>query len=184
MELPEPIEAERMRLRTLKPEDADGDYPSWVHDEEVTRFLEIRHNPPDRESCRDFIGVCRDAPNTLFLGMFLKDASQAHIGNIKLEVIPRDYRGEIGLVIGVKEAWGKGYATEAIAALSSYAFDELKLHRLHAGCYASNVGSERAFLRAGFEREGVLKQHRWMETCWEDEILLGRINESSSGSQS
>ena len=50
--------------------------------------------------------------------------------------------------------WGKGYATEAIQLTSEYAFNYLKLLKLNAVCYESNVGSILAFLKASYTIEG------------------------------
>ena len=57
-------------------------------------------------------------------------------------------------MIGDRFMWGKGYATEAIQLTSEYAFNYLKLLKLNAVCYESNVGSILAFLKASYTIEG------------------------------
>ena len=49
---------------------------------------------------------------------------------------------EIGIMIGEKDCWGNGFATECIELVANYAFDVLNLHKLTAGCYANHAGSE------------------------------------------
>jgi RimJ/RimL family protein N-acetyltransferase len=110
-------------------------------------------------------------------GIFDKESDQ-HIGNIKLGPINWFHRyAEIGLIIGNKDFWGKGVATDSITLISLYAFNTLNLHKVTAGCYASNIGSKKAFLKAGFDVDGVRKSHCFSQGKWEDLILLGKINE-------
>src|SRR5205814_2669717 len=108
-----------------------------------------------------------------------KDNDQ-HIGNIKLGPIHWIHRyAEIGLLIGEKSCWGQGYASEAIRLVTTYAFERLNLHKVTAGCYATNVGSVRAFEKAGFVREGVRPRHCFCEGTYVDLILLGCEGERS-----
>ena len=97
-----------------------------------------------------------------------------HIGNIKLGPINWIHRfGDISLLIGEKDCWVKGYASEAIALITSFAFNVLNLHKLRAGCYSNNLGSARAFEKVGYIREGLLKK-QWLQNGeFQDEILLG-----------
>ena len=84
--------------------------------------------------------------------------------------------GDLGFLIGDRTQWGKGYASQAIALLSDYAFAQLGLAKLNAGCYADNEGSRRAFCKAGFaEEERRISQ--WAAAGYgQDDVLLGRVN--------
>ena len=75
-----------------------------------------------------------------------------------------------------EDCWGNGYASEAISLLTDFAFDTLNLHKLTAGCYEQNMGSLKTFQKAGFEIEGVRKQHCFSNGNYADAILLGKIN--------
>ena len=95
--------------------------------------------------------------DNIFLAIVLKD-NKKHIGNIKIGPINWYHRlAEIGIMIGEKDCWGKGYAAEAISLLADFAFSKLNLHKLTAGCYEQNQGSLKAFQKAGFEVEEVKK---------------------------
>ena len=80
----------------------------------------------------------------------------------------------MSLFIGEKAIWGKGYATEAIALASEYAFNGLNLHKLSAGFYAANIGSIKAFQKNGFIQEGLRKNHRIYQGAYVDEVLMGK----------
>jgi len=169
------LETEQLLLRGLQASDADGPYHKWMNDAEITQYLESRYVPHSPEDLRRFIDRKGDEKN-LFLALCLKNQG-THIGNIKLG--PIDFihrRADIGILIGDRAQWGKGLATEAISALSGFAFNELNLHKLTAGCYTPNIGSAKAFERAGFTREAVLKNHNFSGGQWIDCILLAKFN--------
>ncbi len=156
--------------------DAYGPYAGWMGDDEVIRFLEVRFRPRDADALAAYITRMNDSADNLFLGLFLKSDGR-HVGNIKLGPIhPIHKRADIGTVIGERSQWGHGLAAEAIAAVTRHAFERLGLHRVAAGCYASNVGSLSAYRKAGFSLEGTLVGHWLTDGGWEDEILLGRVN--------
>jgi RimJ/RimL family protein N-acetyltransferase len=152
-----------------------------MNDPEITRFLEARFRPHTAEDIRQFIKRINADPAYLFLAIVLKDADR-HIGNIKLGPVDPIHRlGDIGLLIGEKNCWSKGYATESIRVLTDHAFGELNLHKLTAGCYGNHQASARAFEKAGFEVEAIRLHHFQCEGRWVDAILLGRINPADSG---
>jgi RimJ/RimL family protein N-acetyltransferase len=143
-----------------------------MRDPETTRYLESRLVDHDRASLLAYIEACNADSRVLLLGICLADGR--HIGNIKLG--PVDWYHEhasVGLLIGERDCWGRGYATEAIGRLTAYAFRDLGLQKITAGCYASNVGSARAFLKAGWTEEGR-SQGRWrLDGGRDDNVYLG-----------
>ena len=166
-------------LRILTRKDVTDRYLSWLSDPDVTRYLEIRFSPPKSlDELTIFLNAVNDSDDSLMLGIFLKSDGH-HIGNIKLG--PIDFKhttGEIGLLIGDRDHWGKGYASIAIKLLSDFAFTKLGLYKLTAGCYGSNQGSLRAFLNAGFVEEGRRTDQYGLDGQREDAVLLGKVNPS------
>jgi RimJ/RimL family protein N-acetyltransferase len=160
----------------LRAADAEGAYHAWMNDPEVTRYLESRFRPHSVESLREFIAAQqRKGGDCLFLALTLREGGR-HIGNIKLEPIDWVHRrGEVGILIGDRSYWGKGYATEAIELLTAFAFRTLNLHKLTAGAYSVNVGSVRAFEKAGYVREGLRPSHCWCNGAYVDLVLLGKV---------
>lgn len=169
------LEGKRIYLREVRPLDVNERYYRWMNDPEVTRFLESRFYPNSMDQLHDYVvGKLGDRDN-IFLAIVLKEGDR-HIGNIKLGPIQGIHRiADIGLLIGEKDCWGKGYATEAIQLVADYAFNVLNLHKLNAGCYGTNEGSARAFQKAGFVREGVRKEQFYSGGSYVDDILLGLV---------
>jgi RimJ/RimL family protein N-acetyltransferase len=105
---------DRIYLREVRPFDVNDAYYRWMNDPEVTRFLESRMFPNPIETLRDYVAAKLGDRNNVFLAIVTKEGGR-HIGNIKLGPVDWVHRlGDIGLMIGEREYWGKGYATEAI----------------------------------------------------------------------
>lgn len=170
------LESERLVLRTLTPTDANDNYARWMNDPEVVRYTESRFVKHTIESIRNFIEDTNSAGDNVLLAIVTRSDGR-HIGNIKLGPINSYHRSaDIGLIIGEKDCWRRGYATEAIQRISRYAFEDLHLHKLTAGCYACNNGSKRAFERAGFTLDGCRRADCFCEGKWVDTLLLSRLN--------
>jgi ribosomal-protein-alanine N-acetyltransferase len=146
-----PIETKRLQLRNLNDADVTESYLSWLNDPDVLRYLEVRFSKStDLKDLGAFVKTVNDSRDTLMFGIFIKE-SGLHIGNIKLGPIKFEHsRAEIGFLIGDRESWGLGYASEAIQAVSQYGLENLNLAKIGAGCYETNLGSMKALLKAGF----------------------------------
>lgn len=170
-------------IRQLLPEDIGDNYRAWMNDPEVTKFLESRWKVYQHEDLETFVNSIRASENDYLFGIFLT-GNDEHIGNIKIGNINRIHRyADLGLIIGAKQYWGRGYATEAIHLATEYAFQELDLNKLIAGIYAPNVGSHKAFEKAGFRLVGHYCEHRFYNGKFVDEILMerNRYKEAENG---
>jgi RimJ/RimL family protein N-acetyltransferase len=166
---------DQIELFLLEPQDVHEAYVGWLNDERVNRYLETRFAPATLESTRQFVAAALNSEASLFCGIRLR-ATNRHVGNIKMAPIDWHHGlGEMGIMIGEPRAWGKGVATAAINIMATIAKEELHLRKLTAGCYASNKGSVRAFLKAGFLIEGTRKQHFLCADRTEDLTLLARF---------
>jgi RimJ/RimL family protein N-acetyltransferase len=171
-----PIFTPRLMLRTLTRADVGQRYLGWMSDADVVRFLEVRFAPEQTvETLTDFVEAANASSSELLLGIFLHGTSN-HIGNIKLGPLSTKHnRADLGFLIGSRDEWGKGYATEAIAAMAKYALGGLKLAKVTAGCYAGNRGSAHALEKAGFSLEARLRGH-WLSGGHRDDGLLFAIH--------
>lgn len=162
----------RLRLRCLDASDATQRYLSWMLDPEINQYLESRFAEHSVESLKAFIESTRESSHSILFGIESIDRG-IHHGNIKLGPInPHHSSASIGLFIGDREAWGRGYATEAISLVSAWAFDELGLSKLYAGAYASNPASVAAFVKNGYEVEGTQRSHVSLASGKRDDVVL------------
>jgi RimJ/RimL family protein N-acetyltransferase len=175
-ELDKVLEGERVYLRSIGLDDVNETYCRWMNDSVVNKYLESRFYTHYLKTLKDYVCRIQEDKNNVFFAIILKDRDR-HIGNIKLGPINTIHRfADIGILIGEKDCWGKGYATDAIRLVVEYAFNKLNLHKVTAGCYAPNKGSLKAFKNAGFSQEGVRKNHCYYQGEYVDDILLGLVN--------
>jgi len=169
------LTGERLTLRPLVPSDATDRYARWMNDSRINQYLESRFSDHSVADLRRFIEAMMISERDFIFAM--ETPEEGHIGNIKLGGIDWFHRyGDIGLLIGEESAWGKGYATEAISLVTQFGFEVLDLHKITAGCYATNIGSEKAFLRAGWDREGVRRSHYKSDAGYVDAVMLAIWN--------
>lgn len=69
--------------------------------------------------------------------------------------------------------WSHGYATEAARRVLNFAFGQLRVHRVWATCIAKNSASVRVLEKIGFQKEGCLRENRWMKDRWWDTLIYG-----------
>ena len=153
------------------------DYLSWMNDYEVVKYTESRYATHTPESLKEFVS---SSIKKEFLFAICDKVTMKHIGNIKIGNLHPIYKyADIGLIIGDKMFWGKGVASEAIKLCVDFAFSELKLHRLTAGIYTLNIGSIKAFEKAGFICEGIERKKYIFEGEWIDSCIYGIVNENT-----
>ncbi|MEX2534972.1 MAG: GNAT family N-acetyltransferase [Trueperaceae bacterium] len=139
----------RVRLRPLDELDT-GDWRR-VH----THFKdpEISHlngTPPNRMPLWLLKRVLRaDTRRTDRLTFGVFDECREYIGTIELYDI-RGPRATLGIIIGEKSHWGKGYGPEAMAALLDHAFNMLGLDLVRLSTFEDNPRAQSAFRKVGF----------------------------------
>ncbi len=170
-------EGDRIYLRSVVQEDATPEYVNWMNDSQVVQFLESRFKKYVLSDIQKYISSFENDADNVFLAIIVKE-SEKHIGNIKIGPINREHNfADVGIMIGNKTQWGKGYGTEAVKIATHYAFEKLRLHKLMAGCYADNRGSSRTFLKAGYVQEGIRKKKFLYNGKYVDELIFGVLNE-------
>jgi len=163
-------------LEQMRVQHVSEEYLSWLNDYETVKYTESRHVVHTLESLKSFVKNVNNESNYCFAIIDIQ--SDKHIGNIKIGNIHPIYKyADVGLIIGDKNFWGKGIATEAIKLCVEFAFNRLKLHRLYAGMYDVNVGSIKAFEKAGFVMEGCEKEKYLFEGKRIDSYMYGIVNE-------
>lgn len=145
----------KIYLRSLEVEDVQGEYVSWLNDEEVCRYNSHHVFPYTRELAVDYIQKVNGSDKNLVLSIILKKGSE-HIGNISLQNISWLNRSaELAILIGNKTAWGKGLGMEACNLLVEHGFTQLGLNRIYLGTNVKNVGMRKIAEKLGMKKEGL-----------------------------
>jgi ribosomal-protein-alanine N-acetyltransferase len=102
----------------------------------------------------------------------------ALLGGINLTNVRRGITqsGTLGYWIGAPFA-RQGYMTEAMRAILSFAFDELRLNRVEAACLPDNAASRALLARCGFEQEGRARKYLRINGMWQDHLTFAILRE-------
>ena len=157
MKGPERIETERLILRRPQSVDATSIFHRYASDPEVTRFLAW----PTHRSVADtrlFLEYAEECWCRWPAGPYLIESRETGqlLGSTGLE-FETSYRAATGYVLA-KEAWGLGYATEALRAIQANSAS-LGIQRLYALCHHEHTASARVLSKCGFIFEGFHHAH-------------------------
>lgn len=157
MKAPEFIETERLTLRRPLPSDAEAIFARYSSDPDVTRYLGWpRHI--SIEQTRGFLSFSNDAWEKWPGGPYIIELrkSRTVLGSTGFG-FETPFRAAVGYVLA-KDAWGRGYSTEALRALVTVS-PEIGIRFLYACCHPEHKASSRVLEKCGFVLEGTLQRH-------------------------
>ena len=143
-------------IRPFQPEDA----PSLAHHaNDIRVWLQLRDIIPHPYSIEDAVDYVAFAVAYRPQTMFAICPEQEAVGSIGLNLQSDINRrsAELGYWLG-HDYWGRGLATRAVRAMTSWAIDELQLIRIFAMPFCENRASCRVLEKAGFVLEGVMRK--------------------------
>jgi RimJ/RimL family protein N-acetyltransferase len=174
------LEGKKVRLRPLRAEDLDP-ILEWINDEEVTHTLLIGRYPMTREMEREWIEQRLKGSET-DVSFVMETLDGTYLGGISLFRIQAVERiAELGLVIGRKSEWGKGYGTEGMGLLINYGFEQLNLHMIYLGVLTHNTHAHKMYRSLGFQEEGRLRHRVYRSGQYHDMISLSLLREEWAG---
>lgn len=163
-----------IRLWPLEQADLMSNY-QWANDRELIRLAGMHPTPKSaREIERWYESVVGNQEVEVFA---MKTADHDYFGNIELRSIDhRCGRAEVGVLIGDRGYWQKGYGSRAVRALCRFAFEELRFHRLYAKVLEYNPRAQRVFKKCGFKEEGIERQAHYAQGRFWDVVMLGLLS--------
>jgi RimJ/RimL family protein N-acetyltransferase len=171
------IYGKRIRLRAAEHEDVKKFY-EWVNDPEITRGLSLNLPMSMRDEENWFEGLAKRDPHEKPLAIEVhKGRNWKLIGNCGVFGIEWTNRSaELGIIIGEKSEWDKGYGAEAMTLLLRHGFETLNLHRIFLRVYASNVRAVRSYEKAGFVLEGRLREAVYKVGKYDDVLIMSVLH--------
>ncbi len=146
------------------------------NDEETNALIGGFTTGFSREMIRDWILLHINAPDEV--PYVIQDlGSNKLIGHVGLYKI--DYRirkAEFAILIGDKEARGKGYGKQCTDYMVRYAFEQLNLNKVELSVLSTNERAIYIYRTYGFETEGVLRQAQYKNGRYHDVILMAKFN--------
>lgn len=173
------LSGHKIYLRPLNKEDADGNYPNWFNDPKVCEYNGHYRVPNTKEKTLKYIESLANSSDTIVFAI-VENETNKHVGNVslsKINWIDRD--ADISIIIGEKDAWGKGYAKETWRLLIDYGFNVLNLHRIYCGTHKENIGMQKVAQSLGMIEEGVFKEAIFKKGQYFDIIRYAIINKNN-----
>jgi RimJ/RimL family protein N-acetyltransferase len=165
---------ENIYLRAIEETDLEK-YMDWLNDADTCKYLQHGVHPANLEGMKNYLKSLQTRGGDLFA--IIKKVGK-HIGNILFEAPHPQFRfSDIGILIGVKEERGKGYGTEAIKLLVEHGFRKMNLNRIEAGMAKENIGSYKAFIKAGFKEEGIARGMYYCDGEYRDVYRLAILKD-------
>jgi len=88
---------------------------------------------------------------------------------------------ELGITIGDRDFWGRGYGRDAVALLLKYAFRLRNMERVWLSVSGTNQRGIRSYAACGFIEEGRLRRHVWLDGAYDDLVYMGILREEWPG---
>ncbi len=166
------IVGEKVRLRPIERDDLPR-FVEWFGDPEVRRYLMLYLPFSLAQEERWFENLQGRLERQEDVLLAIETADGVHIGNIGLHSIKwKDRNAELGIAIGEKAYWSQGYGSDAIHTLLGLAFREMNLHRVFLRVDADNARGIRCYEKAGFQRDGTLREAVFREGAYTDQLMM------------
>ncbi len=161
----------RIYLRAIEESDV-ARITVWMNDHETTRYLLTGRFAMTHADERAWLHSHSGKQDNMVFAICRNDDDQ-HIGNCGLhEVSWIDRCCVLGVVIGDSRERGRGYASEVVPMLLAYAFQDLNLERVELSYMAGNDRAEHVYRKLGFVEEGRLRNKRYREGRYLDEVVM------------
>jgi RimJ/RimL family protein N-acetyltransferase/ribosomal protein S18 acetylase RimI-like enzyme len=169
-----PMETERLLLRDFVDADFDALH-AMASDPEVMRFMfhGVRTVQRQRVMLDEVLASQRESPRARYELAVVRRTDGALLGSVDLTP-DKPGVADLGYLLR-RDAWGRGYATEAARAMLAAGFGQLGLHRIWATCDVNHRASARVLEKVGLRREGVLRGHVFAGERWWDCALYAAV---------
>ena len=160
---------DRIYLSPRSMEDAEK-YTEWINDFNVTDYTGRSGRNMSLEGEKQYLQE-HSNPEATFSIVTIEE--EKLIGNIALEKINYVNRvGTLGVFIGDKEYWNKGYGTEAIKLLLDYVFNYMNMHSVNLELMSFNERALKCYKKCGFKECGRIREHNFINGKYYDTIVM------------
>ncbi|MEK7528699.1 MAG: GNAT family N-acetyltransferase [Patescibacteria group bacterium] len=145
----------------------------WIRDREVTRYMSGAQFPKTYVGEVKWFKNMKKKKDELLFAMLDKKSGQ-HIGTFGIHSISQyNKKATVGIMIGEKEFWGRGYGTDAMTTALAYCFKKLKLNKVSLLVVPQNKGAMKCYKKCGFKKVGFIKdESRGVDGKFHDAYLM------------
>lgn len=164
--------SQRLRLRPIQRSDLPF-FVEWLNDPEVRQFtVTIPLSLEEEEQWYEQM-LKQPKPERPFAIEVREEGEWRLIGNITLFDLSWVNRSaEVGILIGDKRFWNRGYGREAMRLMVQHAFETLNLNRVYLRVDVENIRGIKSYEQAGFVKEGILRQANYRNGKYSDMMVM------------
>jgi RimJ/RimL family protein N-acetyltransferase len=167
------FEGQRIRLRSLEAGDAETIF-KFSQDNEISRRDARVFWPNSLERIRQRLEKANTSQTGDDKDLAIETLDGQMVGEINTQLCDaRNGTFSLGIGLGDRTAWGKGYAKEAILLVLRHMFHERRYQKCNIGVYAFNQRAVDFYRHLGFQDEGRIRRSYFTNGTYYDEILLG-----------
>jgi len=167
--------ARRLVLEPFTESAIGPEYLAWLNDPQVTRFSNQRFRRHTDESARSYLATFSGSDN-LLLAIRLAQGGRM-IGTMTAYIAVPHGTADMGLMIGERTCWGRGYGLEAWSTLLAHLLGERGLRKVTAGTVRPNVGMLTIMERSGMQLEAVRARQEIIDAVEEDVLHFARFRD-------
>ena len=171
------IAGKKIDFYAVEEEDFTERLCRWRNDPEVSYWLFQGVLPSTRELLKEeYEYSIRNKGDVILAIVDKKTGTRIGIsGYYDIDWIAR--HGELRILIGEKEFWGKGYGNEAMELMITYGFSRLNLNKVRSGVNIGNTTAIKYHERLNFVREGLLRQYQYRHGQYYDAVLFSILRD-------
>lgn len=171
------IEGKLVNLRAQEMSDVER-MARWINDREVTRFLSARY-PWSSSAEEAFLRGRTSTPMAYGDASFaIETKDDVHIGSTGLHrASPENRAAELGIMVGEKAYWSKGYGTDAVATVVRFGFEEINLNRIELRVFDFNERAQASYRKCGFVEEGRMRDAHYAEGAYCDVLVMSLLRD-------
>jgi RimJ/RimL family protein N-acetyltransferase len=173
---PEAIPGRLVVLRRHRPENLRA-FLRWYSDPDVARLTRYQQAPLSADEVQRFFDSRVMGTDFLAMAIHLRESDRL-IGTCAFSLLDGDSGSTLfHITIGERDAWGKGYGTEATELMLAHAFTRLALHRVALTVFEFNTRAIRSYEKCGFVVEGRAREAICRGGRYWDEIYMSVLAE-------
>lgn len=140
-----------------------------------------KYPPFTREETHRWIEMCIDKTNG-YEQRAIATGDGKHIGWIDLKNFDKvNQHAEVGIAVGGKNYWGKGYGLAAMKEMLKFGFNELELNKIWLRVEIDNENAIKSYKRMGYVEEGILRQDRLRKGMFIDRLRMSILKSEFRG---
>lgn len=168
------IDGDIVSLRPFLESDISNIIVSWLNDKEVVKYSNQRFLNHTHETCLNYL---KSFSNTQNIYWAIEDKKTKELyGSITAYIQDNHGTADIGLMVGNRNAWGRGIGFEAWMLMMDFLFKQRNIRKVTGGALRDNFGMIRIMEKATMTHEATREKHELLNGKPEDILYFYKFS--------